>query len=103
MNLIDLAGNYRGDVTWFDSFGESRSLSEITSVKPLGGGDVVEGAAIEYQDGSVLRLEPVDGVRGLFAVRRDVEGPDGHQLSCRLRGRGARRAPGENHRCVAQG
>ncbi len=74
MKLIDLAGNYRGDVTWFDSFGESGALSEVTSIKPLGGGGVVEGVVIEHQDGSNLRLDPVDGVHGLFRVRRNSEG-----------------------------
>ena len=74
MKLIDLAGSYRGDVTWFDSFGESGALSEVTSVKPMGGGGVVEGAVIEQQDGSSLKLDSVDGVHGLFTVRRDEEG-----------------------------
>ena len=74
MNLVDLAGSYRGDVTWFDSFGESGALSEIKSIKPLGGGGVVEGVVIEHQDGSSLRLDPVDGVHGLFTVRRNSEG-----------------------------
>ena len=74
MKLIELTGKYRGDVAWFDSFGESGSLSEITSVKPRGGGGVVEGIVIEHQDGSSLKLDHVDGVRGLFTVRRDEEG-----------------------------
>ena len=74
MKLIDLAGSYRANVTWLDSFGESGALSEITSIRPLGGGGVVEGVVIENQDGSSLRLDPVDGVHGLFTVRRNSEG-----------------------------
>ncbi len=35
---------------------------------------MVEGAVVEYEDGSSLRLDPVDGVRGLFTVRRNEEG-----------------------------
>ena len=74
MDLIDLAGKYRGHVIWFDSFGESGSLSEVMTLKPLGGGGVVEGVVFEYEDGSSLRLDPVDGVHGLFTVRRNGEG-----------------------------
>ncbi len=44
------------------------------ALKPLRGGGVVEGAVVEYEDGSSLRLDPVAGVRGLFRVRRNAEG-----------------------------
>ena len=74
MNLIDLAGEYRANVTWSDSFGESGSLSEVMALEPLGGGGVVEGAVVRYEDGSSLRLDPVIGVHGLFTVRRNAEG-----------------------------
>ena len=67
LNLIDLAGNYRGDVSWSDSYGESGSLSEVIVLKPLG-----SGLLVNYEDGSELRLDPVDGVLGLYTLRRNA-------------------------------
>lgn len=66
MNLIDLAGKYRGKVSWSDSYGESGSLSEVTVLKSVG-----SSLLVDYEDGSNLRLDPVDGVLGLYTLRCD--------------------------------
>ena len=66
MNLTDLAGKYRGNVTWSDSLGESGSLTEVTVLRPEDG-----SLLVDYQDGSSLRLDQVDGVSGLYTVRRN--------------------------------
>ena len=67
LNLIDLAGTYQGDVCWSDSYGESGSLSEVIVLRPIG-----NGLLVDYEDGSGLRLDPVDAVRGLYTLRRDA-------------------------------
>ena len=67
MNLIDLAGKYTGEVSWSDSNGESGSLTEATVLRLDGGSFLVD-----HEDGSSLRLDPADGVHGLYTIRRDA-------------------------------
>ena len=67
MNLIDFAGKYRGDVSWSDSSGKSGSLTEVMIFRAVG-----SGLRVDHEDGSSLRLDPVNGIPGYCTVRRDA-------------------------------